>query len=41
MNPGHFRKKHDKASGKPHHAIANQHFALSAKKELKHKGGQR
>jgi len=32
MNPGCFRKKHDKASGKPHCAIANQHLALSAKR---------
>ena len=33
-NPGHFRnagEKNDKVSGKPYHAIANQHLALSAK----------
>jgi len=31
MNPDYSRKKYDKATGKPHHAIANQHLALSAK----------
>ena len=31
MDPRHFRKKHDKASGKLHRAIANRHLALSAK----------
>jgi len=26
IKPGQFRKKHDKASGKPYHAITNQHL---------------
>jgi len=34
------KKKHDKASGKPHCAIANWHLTLLAK-ELKRKGQQR
>jgi len=32
MNSGRFREKHDKASGKPYHAISNQHLVLSAKR---------
>ena len=31
MSPGHFGIKHNKASGKPYRAIANQHLALLAK----------
>ena len=30
MNP--LEKQHDKASGKPHRAIENQHLALSVKR---------
>ena len=32
MNPGHFRKKHDIANGKPNCDITMQHLAFSAKR---------